>query len=248
MMQPYLVVRLYGPMASRGQPAVGGDRHTGIHPSRSALLGLLGAALGIKRDDQARLHALQKSVLFAVKQSVPSSLLRDYHTVQMPSKGKHQFNTRKQELNEKKLNTVLSSRDYRCDGLWIVAVSLTAEAEFTLSAILQALQSPVYSLCLGRKSCPPALPLMPKIIENVELKSALDTEFPPVTGSLKSDQYWFGSNGFETYYWQGEKTDLGDHHATVITTQPWDEPINRKRWQFKQRVMHQVSLPITTAE
>ncbi len=58
-------------MASWGQAAVGGDRPTGVAPSRSALLGLLGAALGIKRDEEERLRALQNSVLFAVKHCVP---------------------------------------------------------------------------------------------------------------------------------------------------------------------------------
>nr|WP_284509571.1 CRISPR-associated protein Cas5 [Salinivibrio costicola] len=48
-MRDYLVFRLYGPLASWGEPAVGGDRPTSAYPSRSAVLGLLGAALGIKR-------------------------------------------------------------------------------------------------------------------------------------------------------------------------------------------------------
>ena len=38
-MKDYLVFRLYGPMASWGQAAVGGDRPTDIQPSRSAVLG-----------------------------------------------------------------------------------------------------------------------------------------------------------------------------------------------------------------
>ena len=48
-----LVFRLYGPMASWGEIAVGENRHTANYPSKSALLGLLGAALGIERDDEA---------------------------------------------------------------------------------------------------------------------------------------------------------------------------------------------------
>ena len=39
-MAQYLVFRLYGPLASWGLPAVGGDRQTGLAPSRSAILGL----------------------------------------------------------------------------------------------------------------------------------------------------------------------------------------------------------------
>lgn len=84
-MKEYLVFRLYGAMASWGVPAVGGDRATAIAPTRSALLGLLGAALGVTRDNATKLEALQQSVSFGVKQCVPSSILRDYHTAQVPS-------------------------------------------------------------------------------------------------------------------------------------------------------------------
>ena len=55
-MKDYLVFRLYGPLASWGQAAVGGDRPTGLQPTRSAILGLLGAALGIKRDNNQDLE------------------------------------------------------------------------------------------------------------------------------------------------------------------------------------------------
>ncbi|UKA31827.1 type I-E CRISPR-associated protein Cas5/CasD [Photobacterium damselae] len=253
-MQPYLVFRLYGAMASWGQPAVGGDRHTGVIPSRSALLGLLGAGLGIKRDDQPTLAMLQKSVQFSIKQLVPSSLLRDYHTTQVAvHNNKRRYHTRKQEIDlGGELKTVLSSRDYRCDGIWVVAISLTSDAIFSLEQLQQALLTPVYPLCLGRKSCPPALPLMPTILEPCSLKQALDTSFPPITGSEKSDRYWFGCVGqhrVATYYWPGNKAALGDiEDNVVITTQPWDEPLNRQRWQFTQRIMHQVTLPILEGE
>ena len=39
-------------MASWGEIAVGENRHTASYPSKSAIIGLLGAALGIKRDDE----------------------------------------------------------------------------------------------------------------------------------------------------------------------------------------------------
>ena len=102
------------------------NRLTGLQPTRSAILGLLGAALGIKREQAERLQALQTSVNIAVKQTVPTSLMRDYHTTQVPSyKNKVVHRTRKSELSEDKLNTILSSRDYRCDGVWIISIYLT---------------------------------------------------------------------------------------------------------------------------
>lgn len=239
-MKEYLVFRLYGPMASWGVPAVGGDRATAIAPTRSALLGLLGAALGITRDNEAKLEALQQSVSFGVKQCVPSSILRDYHTAQVPSEKRGVFHlTRKSELSEAKLNTVLSSRDYRCDGVWIIAVWLRAKSQVTLSAIKDALEKPAFPLYLGRKSCPLGLPLSPKTFETVTLQQALDTDFPPVV-SEQSDKYWFGANGFVTYFWEGAATEFDDE--LTQSYQPWDEPVHRGRWQFKQRTMHQLTL------
>lgn len=239
-MNAYLVFRLYGPLASWGVPAVGGDRPTAIQPTRSALLGLLAAGLGIKRDNEAALQALQKSVKLAVKQKYPSALMRDYHTTQVPPhRNKVSYFTRKSELAADKQHTILSSRDYRCDGIWIVALSLTPQASVTLEELQQGLLKPVYSLYLGRKSCPLAAPLQPVIVEEKTIKAALDVPFPPLTRSEKEDSLWLGANGWVTYFWEGDKQAFSDQQ--VITTHPWDEPINRTLWQFKQRPMHQFS-------
>lgn len=240
-MKEYLVFRLYGPLASWGQAAVGGDRPTGLQPTRSAILGLLGSALGIKREQTTELQALQSSVKIAVKQTVPTSLLRDYHTTQVPShSNKIIHRTRKSELSEEKLNTILSSRDYRCDGMWVIAVALTEEAHYRLIELQQALIQPVYALSLGRKSCPLAVPMMPKIVKVDKLKDALDTVFPPLTSSHREDRLRLNANGWVSYFWEGEEGELTE--KGIITTQPWDEPISRDRWQFKQRVMHQVTV------
>jgi CRISPR system Cascade subunit CasD len=240
-MQEYLVFRLYGPMASWGQAAVGADRPTGVQPTRSAILGLLGAALGIKRENEVALQVLQQSVLIAIKQCVPSSLMRDYHTTQVPSHSKKVVHrSRKSELSEDKLNTILSSRDYRCDGMWTIALLATKQAEISLETLKNALLKPVFVLSLGRRSCPLAAPVNPKLITQAKLIDALDNEFPPITHSAKEDNMWLGSNGWVTYFWEGDKNEIV--HSSILTTHPWDEPVNRQRWQFKQRAMHQLSI------
>lgn len=237
----YLVFRLYGPLASWGQAAVGGDRPTGVYPTRSALIGLLAAALGIKRDEEQALEQLNQSVSIAIKQMVPSSLMRDFHTAQVPSTSrKVRHLTRKSELAEDKLNTILSSRDYRCDGLWIVAINLLPQATYQLEALKQALLTPKFTLYLGRKSCPLAMPLSPQIV-NKNLKEALDTPFEPLTKSPKQDNFLLSGNNNVIYYWEGSKDALQSQGA-VITTQPWDSPLNKTRWQFTQRTVHQLSL------
>ena len=95
--------RLYGPLASWGLPAVGGDRQTGGSSfTFSYFRALLSASLGINRKDESKLLQLQQSVLVATKQLVPSMLLRDFHTAQVPSKRKNITHpTRRSELAEK---------------------------------------------------------------------------------------------------------------------------------------------------
>ncbi|MDX7992099.1 type I-E CRISPR-associated protein Cas5/CasD [Xenorhabdus littoralis] len=246
-MKTYLVFRLYGALASWGVEAVGEDRPTASYPTRSAILGLLGAALGIRRDDEAQITALQQSVNIAIKQLISGSLMRDYHTSQVPSQEKKRVHlTRKSELSDKsKLNTILSSRDYRTDGIWIIAISLTEQAHFTLDTLRDALIKPVFTLSLGRKSCPLALPMMPQLAEYPSLKAALDTLFPPLTQSKKSDRYLlglFGKYDEVSYFWEGAKDEINIPDTTVLTNRLWDEPLSRSRWQFTQRTMHQLSI------
>lgn len=238
-MQSHLVIRLYAPLASWGQAAVGGTRPTSVNPTRSALIGLLGAALGVRRDDAIQQDILQQSVLFAVKQLMPTCLLRDFHTIQVPSKGKQKLLTRKMELDVKDLNTILSSRDYRCDGLWVAAITLTSNAQYTLEVLKHALIRPHYHLYLGRKSCPLAAPLFPKIIRTETLKEALDSEFPPLTASIKQDGFLLGKRKMVTYLWEGEANGLGVIADDITMSQSWDDPISRGRWQFKQRKQYQ---------
>lgn len=240
-MKEYLVFRLYGPMASWGQAAVGGDRPTGLSPTRSAVLGLLGAALGIKRDDEQALNNLAESILVSSKLIGAGSLIRDYQTAQVPSHSKKiTHRTRKSELSEEKLNTVLSGRDYRCDALRVVVISLTSSASLTLESLKDALLKPTFTLCLGRKSCPLAIPLAPMVVSVNSLKEALDSEFPSLTRSAKEDRLWLGLSKHVTYFWEGDKNEFTDKN--ILTIHPWNSPLNRQRWQFKQYTLHQLSV------
>ncbi|MEQ1974347.1 type I-E CRISPR-associated protein Cas5/CasD [Xenorhabdus sp. SGI240] len=251
-MKTYLVFRLYGALASWGVEAVGENRPTGTYPTRSAILGLLGAALGIRRDDETQLMALQQSVKIAIKQIVSGLLMRDYHTSQVPSQEKKQSHpTRKSELRDKsKLNTVLSSRDYLADGVWVIAISLTEQASFPLSALRDALLKPVFTLSLGRKSCPLALPMMPQLTEYPSLKAALDTPFPllPYQSEKANHYYWQRNHDVVSYFWEGNKDEIMIPDTTILTHQLWNEPLPRSRWQFTQRTMHQLSFQLSGVE
>lgn len=237
-MTDYLVFRLYAPLASWGQPAVGESRPSASHPGRGAILGLLAAALGLPRDAADGLAALTDSVRVGVKQLNAGQLMRDYHTVQVPSsERKVRHFTRRDELNRPthELNTVLSSRDYRSDGCWVVAIWLTSQATLGLEQIEAALKRPRFTLYLGRKACPLAVPVAPIRKSFANLKQALDVEFPPLFGN--DNRRWRTdpkSDSVVLYCWEGDADGL-DGGDDVESSDVWDQPINRQRWQFGKR-------------
>lgn len=232
-----LIFQLYGPLASWGAPAVGETRPSSDHPGRAALLGLLAAALGIRRDDSPRQQALASSVRFAVKQHSAGRLMRDYHTVQVPGRDKKaRYFTRKDELAIKdKLNTVLSSREYRQDGLWQVAVLLNAHSDWNLDELEAALRSPVFTPYLGRKACPLAVPLAPQIVKANGLRKA----FAAVPTNICDQQKrWLYLADTVDFYWEGDAGDI----EVQDTRQPADDVISRTRWQFGSRQEHHARL------
>lgn len=250
-MPRHLVFRLYAPMASWGEAAVGETRPTATYPGRSAILGLVGAALGIRRDDDEGQRCLRNGLQVAVKQRSPGLLLRDYHTVQVPpSQAKVTHRTRREELLVPKeaLNTILSSRDYRCDGLWSVAIRLAAEAGWTLDELKVALERPRFPLYLGRKACPLAAPLVPAVVEAIHWRQALDHRFEsalspdrtwlPLVGNAVQDERLLRLPKQVLYAWEGAADAFDGSEVTNEASEVWDEPLHRRRWQFGPRLEH----------
>ena len=197
-MSDYLVFQLYGPMASWGDIAVGETRRSALQPSKSAVLGLLAAALGINRADDTLHAAMADAYGFAVKVLSSGSLLVDYHTVQVPPQKRNTvFRTRKDELAAEKLGTLLSNREYRCDTACIVAIWIAQEnAPFSFGELQTALNRPKFIPYLGRKSCPLAIPMNPEIKPFDTLKKALDSrqgfekKFGSITRGPSRFYYW----------------------------------------------------------
>jgi CRISPR system Cascade subunit CasD len=229
-MRDYLVFRLYGPMAAWGEIAVGEYRPSFAHPSKSAIIGLLAAALGIRREEEDRQKSLADSCLYAVRTDAIGTLLRDYHTIQVPSSGtgrnRKVFYTRRAELSETKLNTILSSRDYRCDAVYTVAVSIRDGSSVNAQQLAEALRKPVFTLYLGRKSCPLALPLAPRIIPAATVKEAMEEFNIP-----KDDIEILVEQESCAVFWEG---DHGGYHPEQIISRR-DMPLSRTRWQFAER-------------
>lgn len=238
-MREHLTFLLYAPLASFGAPAVGERRGTFDRPTRSAILGLVGACLGLARDDpgQAALAAYRLAILGLAT----GSQLADYHTAQMPpARRNRRFATRREELEAPDLNTVLSRRDYRSDAFHIAALWIDGEAHWPLTALEHAMRQPRFTPYLGRKSCPLGLPLAPRIIGADNALAALRARLADATDVDLRDQLCLRQTGGLVSI---------DHDAVpagarvLRVEQRRDQPISRTRWQFGLRAEALVALP-----
>ena len=180
-MRRFLILKLQGPMQAWGDHTYEDYRPTMGFPSRSGLLGLLGACLGIRREDEQGQRGLSRSLRFAVRADGELHRLTDFHTV---------LNARKVggRVNE---DPVVSLREYLVPASagagFTVAVWETDFAEVTLSQLVQAIRRPVFTPSLGRRSCPLARPLYQAEVEAIDAVAAL-AQVPPVGGTIYSEE------------------------------------------------------------
>jgi len=243
-MTEYLVFRLFGPMASFGDVAVGQVRPSFDHPSKSAVLGLIGAALGVKRDEEEVHCAMADGYGFSVMLTLPGMRVVDFHTAQAPhsraKKNAPWVQTRSDELQVDKndIETILSRREYLCDMVVTVCLWCTNDKDlFSLTAIRDALISPKFVLYLGRKSCPVSLPVQAQIIEAPSVMSAYD--MATFDESLFSGVFRFPDT-VRVFY----EADCDAGFTGIVTeVRQWDQVRSRKRWQFSERREKSVFAP-----
>lgn len=233
----FLVFRLYGPLAAWGEVAVGEQRHSHAHPSRSAVLGLVAAASGVRRDQESELARIGEDYGFSVMVEASGEWLRDYHTAQVPpAKGKVRYHTRRDELRSPDLYTILSQRDYRTDACYSVALWCQHDSpKFSVEDIRRDLLKPRLPLYLGRKSCPLALPLNPMVINTDSLVSAFEKYH---LSQPKEDGDMLNGLSFSSavnYYWESLPKGVTDGISVQQIRRRRDKVLSRKRWQFGER-------------
>jgi CRISPR system Cascade subunit CasD len=250
----YVMCRLWGPMASWGSIAVGEQRQSWTRPSRSALLGLVAAALGYPRSDAAAHTALEKSLAVAVRLDEPGRSLRDYHTAQSPqAESKRRWHSRYDEINNAKhLNTILSERAYFTEMSAVACIWLRTGYEApTPSDIVARLKAPVYTLFLGRKASPLGMPLQPQAITAVSLAEAFyafDQIEVEAAARHKTEKLFLLRNlprntKLVSDVWIGA-ADLGSVGPCAIRerTSRRDSIRDRKTWTFDDRAEMRITL------
>lgn len=216
-MQPYLVFTLTAALGSMGDLA-GHERRGSLGwPGRSAIIGLLGAALGLRREDD---FSALEDLDIAVAVFDPGAAVRDYHTVEtVPSAAVKNANSRPEALRiagKLKTNTTITLRDYRGGALYGVAVQGEG-----LAALQTALERPILLTYLGRKSCPLAAPMASRIVSAAGPEQALaHVQLPPWRAGAVARRMMVDA-------------EPGEPH----TEQRMDQAIDRRQWHFAPRTV-----------
>jgi len=256
----FLCFRLFAPLASFGDVAVGERRPSLSAPTRSMVLGLVGACLGIRRDEEDGQTALERDLGVATRTDAEGSLLVDYHTAQAPDEPRiRAFRrrrgrlpaTRREELScttdakgvPVELGTQLSQRQYRVDAVFAVALWVREEdSTWSLERIQEALVRPVFVPYAGRRSAAIAMPFQPRLVEADDPVAALrGVQFPldEELGALLDPKRRGPVQTVQRIYRWERQTKGKEWNVTPDRTEARrDQVVSRTRWQFNQRDEH----------
>lgn len=173
----YLVLILDAPLQSWGSSSRFDNRTTGSFPTKSGVIGIIAAAMGIDKhspDEADRIAPLAQSQLTTIllpkqvrDRTLPLQSLEDFQTIG----GGYDPVTQWQNMvrsadNKTRPNPVISRRHYLTDARF--GIILEGEPA-CIQNIATALKNPVWGMWLGRKACIPALPVCTGICETRKL-------------------------------------------------------------------------------
>ncbi len=164
-----LLLRFAAPLQAWGSSSKFDIRTTEREPTKSGVIGMIASALGIQRNAENADDELKKlnEMRFGVRVEKEGKLIKDFHMV------------RKIE-NRKMTASYITDRYYLSDAVFLVAIE--SDDTELLKKIESALQRPVYPLFLGRRSCPPTLPVVYGMRDS-ELTEILRNEPPLIQDS-----------------------------------------------------------------
>ncbi|MGL6195563.1 MAG: type I-E CRISPR-associated protein Cas5/CasD [Thermoguttaceae bacterium] len=178
MTPSYLALYFDAPMQSWGGSSRFERRASLAHPTRSGVTGIICAALGIERNDNAFLLRMRsvKMDMYVLPRKISSAsneffMTRsvDYHTVgggyneKNPAERMH---IPRQAADGRPKGTALTYREYLHDICF--GVILTADDSELLEKIEKGLHDPVWGVWLGRKCCIPCSRICEGFFESKE--------------------------------------------------------------------------------
>lgn len=128
-----IVLKFSGPLQSWGIGSHFETRDTARYPTKSAIVGLIGGALGYSRDETVRLQRLNE-LSFGIRIEQKGALLKDYHIARSANQ------------------TYVTNRYYLQDAVFLAMLS--HEDSRWIDTVAKALVYPVFPLYMGRRSTP----------------------------------------------------------------------------------------------
>lgn len=148
-----IFLHLEGPLQAWGSRSKFVIRDTDDVPTKSGILGMISCAKGVRRSDSHHMLQRLNTLTMGVRIDRPGSVWSDYHTV---GAGVGML-TAEGELKTGAKGTLITRRYYLCDASFLVALQGHADL---ICQVHEALQAPEWPVFLGRKSCPPARPIL----------------------------------------------------------------------------------------
>ena len=142
-----LLLKFSGPLQSWGTSSHFETRHTDYYPSKSAVIGMIAAAFGYRRNDKHASEIKELNTLdFAVRIDQKGNLHSDYHIAQ------------KYKPTGDFARSYVTQRYYMEDAIYLVG--LGSSSDNLIENIEKALRSPYFSLSLGRRALIPCADLI----------------------------------------------------------------------------------------
>lgn len=134
-----VLLKLSGPMQSWGTSSHFETRNTDYYPSKSAVIGIIAASFGYRRDEDEKIKKLN-DLDFAVRVDQVGTSRKDFHIA-----------TKYKDNGDFERNYV-TYRYYLEDSVFVVALS--SEDKKWMDEIIYALKHPYFQQFMGRRSCP----------------------------------------------------------------------------------------------
>ncbi|HEY8214455.1 MAG TPA: type I-E CRISPR-associated protein Cas5/CasD [Methylocystis sp.] len=179
-MQLCLILRLEAPLVAFGDIMVDAIGPVSDLPSASMLTGLIGNALGWRREEKDRLQRLQDRLIYAARLDRRTLRITEFQTAEL-DKNDEGWTTRGRPEGRAGGDGTYAGphiryREYDCDVSVVAALRLAPAGEYPdLETIAHALVEPFRPLFIGRKSCLPAAPIFERLAEADTLLQALRT-------------------------------------------------------------------------
>lgn len=141
-----ILLKLAGPLQAWGTDAHFETRHTDHYPAKSAVIGLIAATFGYRRDQDEAIRKLNE-LDFAVRIDQPGNPMLDYQIA-------------KSRLN---IHPYVTRRYYLEDAVFVAAVG--HEDDAWIETIAEALRAPYFQPFMGRRSCPVPADLLLDVVD-----------------------------------------------------------------------------------